>query len=166
MPRSALLGKTDHDFWPPEQVEHFIRKDRETLAGGKLLEIDEEPIQTARGLRWLRTKKIPLRDSTGVPRFLLGISEDITEQKQVYEELQRTRGELEQRVIDRTAQPDSDLVSPAVDRQVRELLRRDDVAVSSPPARDGHRDDRLGVGRRRLPYPDSYCAALRSERRS
>ena len=104
MPRSALLGKTDHDFWPPEQVEHFIRKDRETLAGGKLLEIDEEPIQTARGLRWLRTKKIPLRDSTGVPRFLLGISEDITEQKQVYEELQRTRGELEQRVIDRTAQ--------------------------------------------------------------
>ena len=104
MPRSALLGKTDHDFWPPEQVEHFIRKDRETLASGKLLEIDEEPIQTARGLRWLRTKKIPLRDSTGVARFLLGISEDITEQKQVYEELQRTRGELEQRVIDRTAQ--------------------------------------------------------------
>ncbi len=104
MPRSALLGKTDHDFWPPEQVEHFIRKDRETLAGGKLLEIDEEPIQTARGLRWLRTKKIPLRDSAGVPRFLLGISEDITEQKQIYEELQRTREELEQRVVLRTAQ--------------------------------------------------------------
>jgi two-component system cell cycle sensor histidine kinase/response regulator CckA len=104
MPRSALLGKTDHDFWPPDQVEHFIRKDRETLAGGKLLEIDEEPIQTAHGLRWLRTKKIPLRDSTGIPRFLLGISEDITDQKLVYEELQRTREELEQRVIERTAQ--------------------------------------------------------------
>jgi len=104
LPRSALLGKTDHDFWPPEQVEHFIRKDRETLAGGKLLEIDEEPIQTARGLRWLRTKKIPLRDSAGVPRFLLGISEDITEQKLIYEELKRTREELELRVIERTAQ--------------------------------------------------------------
>jgi len=104
MPRSALLGKTDHDFWPPEQVEHFIRKDRETLDGGKLLEIDEEPIQTARGTRWLRTKKIPLRDSAGVPRFLLGISEDITDQKLIYEELQRTRQELEQRVVERTAQ--------------------------------------------------------------
>ncbi|HYP77762.1 MAG TPA: ATP-binding protein [Polyangiaceae bacterium] len=104
VPRTALLGKTDHDFWPPEQVEHFIRKDRETLAGGKLLEIDEEPIQTARGLRWLRTKKIPLCDSAGVPRYLLGISEDITEQKLIYEELQRTREELEQRVIERTAQ--------------------------------------------------------------
>jgi len=104
VPRSALLGKTDHDFWPPEQVEYFVRKDRETLAGGKLLEIDEEPIQTARGLRWLRTKKIPLRDSSGVPRFLLGISEDITEQKQIHEDLQRARQELEQRVAQRTAQ--------------------------------------------------------------
>ena len=103
MPRSALLGKTDHDFWPAEQVEHFIAKDRETLSSGKLVEIDEEPIQTARGLRWLRTKKIPLRDSAGVPRFLLGISEDITEQKLVYEELLRTRQELEQRVSERTA---------------------------------------------------------------
>ena len=104
MPRSALLGKTDHDFWPPEQVEHFIAKDRETLASGKLVEIAEEPIQTVRGLRWLRTKKIPLRDSRGVSRFLLGISEDITEQKLIYEELQRTRDELERRVIERTAQ--------------------------------------------------------------
>lgn len=102
--RSALLGKTDHDFWPPDQVEYFIGKDRETLAGGKLLEIDEEPIQTVRGLRWLRTKKIPLRDRAGVPRFLLGISEDITDQKLIYEELQRTREELELRVIERTAQ--------------------------------------------------------------
>ena len=104
MPRSALLGKTDHDFWPPEQVEYFIRKDRETLAGGKLLEIDEEPIQTARGLRWLRTKKIPLCDSAGVPRFLLGISEDITEQKRIGEDQRRTRQVLEQQVAQCSAQ--------------------------------------------------------------
>jgi len=127
MPRSALLGKTDHDFWPPEQVEHFIRKDRETLAGGKLLEIDEEPIQTAHGLRWLRTKKIPLRDSAGVPRFLLGISEDITEQKQVWQELQRTRQELEQRVIERTAQLsrlNSELSQEVLERKLAEEALR------------------------------------------
>jgi len=127
MPRSALLGKTDHDFWPPEQVEHFIRKDRETLAGGKLLEIDEEPIETSRGLRWLRTKKIPLRDSAGVPRFLLGISEDITDQKLIYEELQRTRRELEQRVIERTAQLsrlNAELSQEVADRKLAEEALR------------------------------------------
>jgi len=127
MPRSALLGKTDHDFWPPEQVEHFIRKDRETLASGKLLEINEEPIQTARGLRWLRTKKIPLRDSAGVPRFLLGISEDITEQKLISEELQRTRDELEQRVVERTAQLsrlNAELSQEIADRKLAEEALR------------------------------------------
>ncbi|MFN8902758.1 MAG: hypothetical protein ACK5VV_11970, partial [Lysobacteraceae bacterium] len=39
------------------------------------------PIATARGTRYLHTKKIPLLDSNGRPRYLLGISEDITEKK-------------------------------------------------------------------------------------
>ncbi|MEO6602079.1 MAG: ATP-binding protein [Polyangiaceae bacterium] len=123
LPRSELLGKTDQDFWPADQVEHFIRKDRETLAGGKLVEIDEEPIQTARGLRWLRTKKIPLHDSAGVPRFLLGISEDISEQKLVYEELLSTRRELEQRVSERTAELsrlNAELSQEVVERKLAE----------------------------------------------
>ena len=34
-----------------------------------------------RGRRFLRTKKIAIRDPDGAPRYLLGISEDITEQK-------------------------------------------------------------------------------------
>ncbi|MET0794280.1 MAG: ATP-binding protein [Polyangiaceae bacterium] len=144
MQRSALLGKTDHDFWPPEQVEHFIRKDRETLAGGKLVEIDEEPIQTARGLRWLRTKKIPLLDTAGVPRFLLGISEDVTEQKQVQEELRRTRQELEQRVVERTAQLsrlNAELSQEIVERRLaEEALRK-----SEEQLRQAHKMEAVGL---------------------
>ena len=48
-----------------------------------MLDIPAEPIQTKdHGLRWLHTKKLPLYDHAGVPRYLLGISEDITDQKQ------------------------------------------------------------------------------------
>jgi PAS domain S-box-containing protein len=48
-----------------------------------MIDIPEELIQAARGIdRYLHTKKIPVRDAQGHARFLLGISEDITERKE------------------------------------------------------------------------------------
>jgi PAS domain S-box-containing protein len=81
VPRSELMGKNDFDFFPVSEAEFFVNKDRETLAGKKLVEIPEEPIQTAHGQRWLHTKKVPILDHAGVPRYLLGISQDITDDK-------------------------------------------------------------------------------------
>ena len=79
--RSELLGRTDHDFYPKEQADFFHDKDRETLRNKKLVDIPEEPIETKTGLRWLHTKKVPVLDEHGHPRYLLGISEDITARK-------------------------------------------------------------------------------------
>lgn len=127
LPRAVLLGKTDADFWPSEQVDHFVQKDRETLARGKLVEIAEEPIETEGGRRWLRTKKIPLRDAFGKPSFLLGISEDITEQKRVQEELERAKTDLEQRVAERTAELsrlNAELLQEVTERKLAEAALR------------------------------------------
>src|SRR5262245_15566325 len=80
--RQELLGKTDHDFYPKEEADFFHEKDRETLRNKVLVDIPEEPIHTkAHGLRWLHTKKVPVLDAEGRPRYLLGISEDITARK-------------------------------------------------------------------------------------
>jgi PAS domain S-box-containing protein len=79
--RKILLGKNDYDFFPPEQADFFTAKDRSVLVSGKPTDIPEEPLSTARGLRYLHTKKIPVMDSQGKPAFLLGISEDITDVK-------------------------------------------------------------------------------------
>src|SRR5215510_4953372 len=79
--RRELLGKTDHDFYPKEQADFFHMKDRETLRNKQLVDIPEEPIETKNGLRWLHTKKVPVLDEDGKPRYLLGISEDITARK-------------------------------------------------------------------------------------
>ncbi len=79
LPRADLIGKTDYDFFSKEQAEFFQARDRETLNSAGLIEILEEPIQTSQGLRMLRTKKVPILDASGAPRFLLGISEDITD---------------------------------------------------------------------------------------
>lgn len=94
--REDLLGKNDHDFFPKEQADSFIAKDRQVLGAGYLVDIPEEPVQTRRrGARILHTQKIPLYDGEGNPIYLLGISEDITERKQVEEELKKLNSQLE-----------------------------------------------------------------------
>ena len=84
-----LLGKSDYDLFPKEQADFFTARDRDVLASGVLLDIPEEPIQTKdRGIRILHTKKVPIYDETGQPRYLLGISEDITDRKHAVDALQ------------------------------------------------------------------------------
>ncbi|MGH2522813.1 MAG: GAF domain-containing protein, partial [Anaerolineales bacterium] len=93
--RDDLLGKNDYDFFPKEEADFFTAKDREVLAGGQLLDIAEEPIQTAhRGARLLHTRKIPILGPDRGPKYLLGISEDITERKRAEAEILRHNEEL------------------------------------------------------------------------
>lgn len=83
-PARELLGKNDYDFFPKEEADFFVVKDRETLSGGQIVDIAEEPIQTATDeVRWLHTKKFPVLGVEGKPAYLVGISEDITERKRV-----------------------------------------------------------------------------------
>ncbi len=90
-----LIGKSDYDFFPPDQADFFTRKDRETLAGGMLVDIPEEPINTkSLGLRMLHTKKIPIPGADGKACYLLGIAEDITERKQAEQPIAQLNAEV------------------------------------------------------------------------
>lgn len=94
--RDDLIGRNDYDFFPRDEADFFTEKDREVLRSGELLDIPCEAIQTReRGVRFLHTKKIPIVDDDGQPLYLLGISEDITQQKQNREALARTTEQLE-----------------------------------------------------------------------
>jgi len=82
-PQETFIGKTDYDFFPKEEADFFVAKDREVLEAGEIVEIPDEPLQTAhQGTRILHTRKVPIHDADGNPKYLLGISEDITERRQ------------------------------------------------------------------------------------
>lgn len=99
--RAELLGRNDYDFFPQEQADFFVQNDRRVIQSGVLVEISEEPIQTRhQGMRYLRTRKIPIFDSDGCPQHLLGISEDITERKAAEEKIRELHACLERNVQD------------------------------------------------------------------
>lgn len=99
--RTEFIGKNDYDLFPSDQADIFTAKDREALAAGTVEDIPEEPINTReKGVRRLHTKKIPITDGHGRARYLLGISEDVTEQKEKEREILRLNAELAQRAAE------------------------------------------------------------------
>ena len=119
-----LIGKSDYDFFPLEQAEFFMTKDREALAGRMLVDIPEEPLQTREhGVRVLHTKKIPLPPD-GAPRYLLGISEDITERKQVERQIRELNDQLAARASQlETTNKELESFSYSVSHDLRAPLR-------------------------------------------
>lgn len=90
--KEEMLGNTDYDFWPGEQAQFFIDKDKEVVRNGKLFDIPEEPLTTKqKGIRTLHTQKIPIFDQKGKAKYLLGISEDITDKLKTEEMLSRSQ---------------------------------------------------------------------------
>ena len=90
--KEEMLGKNDFDFWPKEQAQFFIDKDDEVINSGKLFDIAEEQITTKqKGIRTLHTIKMPIFDKEGKAKYLLGISEDITDKLKTEEMLSRSQ---------------------------------------------------------------------------
>ena len=90
--REELVGRSDHDFFPPGEAEFFVDKDRQVLEGGHLVDIPVEVVQTrVHGERVLHTRKIPIPGPDGSPQYLLGISEDITERQLAEAALEEAR---------------------------------------------------------------------------
>lgn len=81
--KEAVMGKTDLDFFPKEEAETFRAQDRRVLDEGGIHYLPEDKITTTDGsVLYLRSFKRPLYDRDGKAQYLLGISMDITAEKE------------------------------------------------------------------------------------
>lgn len=90
-----LLGKDDYSLGWKEQAEQYRADDRQVMESGIPKLSYDEPQATPGGeIIWLRTSKVPLRDSANEIIGVLGIYEDITGRKRTELALQRSEADL------------------------------------------------------------------------
>ncbi|MCB1776602.1 MAG: PAS domain S-box protein [Candidatus Competibacteraceae bacterium] len=104
---SELIGKDDYQIGWANEADWYRADDLKVIESG-IPRINCEALQTTPNGRslWLRTSKVPLRNQNDEIIGVLGIYEDITEEKEKDRELARYRDHLEQLVAERSAQLD------------------------------------------------------------
>jgi PAS domain S-box-containing protein len=77
------LGKTDFDFRPAAVANKYLELDKKVIETGQAQHNYEEKVLLPSGKEaWLLMSKIPLKDYSGTTKGLIGISRDITKQKE------------------------------------------------------------------------------------
>ena len=114
-------GKPDTEFYTAEAGEKYWADDLEVLNSGKpKLNIQELVIDRSGKEWWLLTSKVPLFDKAGNLQGLVGLGRDITERKELQDELDRYKTHLEELVKQRTSE---------LEEKNKELQRMNEIFV-------------------------------------
>jgi two-component system cell cycle sensor histidine kinase/response regulator CckA len=80
---TGAIGKTDFDFFTEEHARQTYESEQRLMVTGEpIISLEEKETWTDGRVTWVSTTKIPLRDAEGRITGLVGISRDITRQKQ------------------------------------------------------------------------------------
>jgi PAS domain S-box-containing protein len=89
---AEAIGKTDFDLYPKEIAATFFADDMSVLKEGKpVINREEKAVLKNGEARWLLTSKIPWRDDAGKIIGLVGIGRDITDRKNLEEQIVNAR---------------------------------------------------------------------------
>lgn len=92
---SELENKTAFDLFPQELASLYQADSERVLKGESILGADEPSVDREGKLIWLDTTKVPLCDIRGNTIGLVGISSDITQQKEADDRMRQFADQLE-----------------------------------------------------------------------
>ncbi|HTY23518.1 MAG TPA: PAS domain-containing protein [Desulfomonilaceae bacterium] len=91
--KEELFGKTDFDFWPQELAQRYKDDDEQVMKTRGRKSIEETLVHSKGQDVWIETIKSPIYDETGGVIGTTGIARNITERKQIAEDLRRRAGD-------------------------------------------------------------------------
>lgn len=89
LPRERLLGRSDPDLFPPDQVDVFWRVDDLVIRSATQVDNEEQITDGSGRVRTIWTRKIPLRDIGGAVFGLCGIITDVTDLRERLRRVER-----------------------------------------------------------------------------
>lgn len=90
LPKDSLIGKSAFDLFNKSLAEHYESNDRTIINKKKPIDFHEELFKTKQHeLKLFFTKKLLINDDKNEPKYLLSISEDITQRKKAEKELKK-----------------------------------------------------------------------------
>jgi two-component system, LuxR family, sensor kinase FixL len=98
MPKEQLEGKSLFELYSEDRAESYWRDDKEVISSGKPKLNIIEPVETRKGRLWVKTDKMPYRDSHGNIIGIIGFAIDITEKIRA-ENVLRERGEKYRKIV-------------------------------------------------------------------
>jgi tubulin-specific chaperone A len=95
-----VLEKTDLDLFPKELAEEYYTDEQEMIRSGQSIINKEEIVvnQTTNETRWMSVTKVPVQDDQGNTVALVGMNRDITERKQLQQQVQESLQRRERQV--------------------------------------------------------------------
>ncbi len=100
--RDQMIGKRDADIFNQEEADFFRSIDKQVVESGTIMDVPCEQLTTPKGSLLLHTRKVPIYDEKGIPRYLLGLAQDITARVKNERELLDYKESLEKKVLERT----------------------------------------------------------------
>jgi tubulin-specific chaperone A len=123
-----VLGKTDLDLFPEELATQYYADEQEMIRSGQSIINKEEIVvnQTTNKTRWMSVTKVPVQDDEGNTVALVGMNRDITERKQLQQQVQESLQRRERQVqvsLDLTQEIAAEPLLPNLFQYVVDLLQ-------------------------------------------
>ncbi len=91
-----LLGLTDYDVFPEQYADSYYELEKRVFSGEHIAHKEQEILDKEGNKGWVDNRKYPIQNKSGETIGLFGITRDITVQKQIQNQLEKSESQLKE----------------------------------------------------------------------